>query len=296
MTGNCTKRHALVTGASTGNGHATALRLDADGWHVFGTVRRDADAEALRRAGITPLSMDVTEPDRIKAAAAAVAEHTASLDVLVNNAGIGLTAPLEVVSLEAFRWTYEVNVIGQVAVTQAVLPLLRSAAGTIVMVGSVGDRITIPFGGPLASSKYAVRSLTDALRMELAPWDVKVVLVEPGSIATPAIDKTLPSEPAKALAGFGPDAERLYADAYASMTSRALARERSGDDPRVVADTIARAVTARRPRAYYLTGKDARLLATVAKLPPSVLDRFRRRLFGLPAPGSRREDTKGRTR
>jgi NAD(P)-dependent dehydrogenase (short-subunit alcohol dehydrogenase family) len=296
MEGDCGRRHALVTGASTGNGHATALRLAADGWHVFGTVRKDADAEALGRAGVTPLRMDVTEPDRIKAAATAIAEHTAGLDALVNNAGIGLTAPLEVVSLDAFRWTYEVNVIGQVAVTQAVLPLLRRAAGTIVMIGSVGDRITIPFGGPLASSKYAVRSLSDALRMELAPWDIKVVLVEPGSIHTPAVDKTLPAEPAKALAGFGPDAERLYGDAYAAMTNRALARERAGDDPRVVAGTIARAVTARRPRAYYLTGKDARLLATVAKLPPSTLDRIRRRLFGLPAPGSRRHDTRGRTR
>lgn len=296
MTDDCSRRHALVTGASTGNGRATAQRLADDGWHVFGTVRKDADAEALRRSGVTPLGMDVTEPDRIKAAAAVIAGHTATLDVLVNNAGIGLTAPLEFVALDALRWTYEVNVIGQVAVTQAVLPLLRNAAGTIVMIGSVGDRITLPFGGPLTSSKYAVRSLSDALRMELAPWGVKVVLVEPGSIRTAAVEKTLPAEPAKALAGFGPGAERLYGDAYASMTSRALAREQAGDHPRVVADTIARAVTARRPRAYYLTGKDARLLATVAKLPPAVLDRLRRRLFRLPAPGSRRADADRGTR
>lgn len=288
MTDTCTRRHALVTGASTGNGRATALRLAGDGFHVFGTVRKDADAEALRRDGLTPLLMDVTEPDRIKAAAASVADHTASLDVLVNNAGIGLVAPMEVVPLDAVRFVYEVNVIGQVAVTQALLPLLRSAAGTIVMIGSIGDRVTIPFGGPLTSSKHAVRSLADALRIELAPWDVRVVLVEPGSIRTPTIDKTLPEDTANVLAGYGPDAQRLYGDAYAAMTASFRRRERAGDGPEVVAETISRAVHARRPRAYYLTGKDARKLATLAKLPPALLDRAKRRLFNLPAPGSRR--------
>lgn len=294
MADDCDRRHALVTGASTGNGHATALRLAGGGFHVFGTVRKDADAEALRRAGVTPLLLDVTEADRIKAAAAAVAEHTTRLDVLVNNAGIGLVAPMEVVPLDAVRFTYEVNVFGQIAVTQALLPLLRRAAGTIVMIGSVGDRITIPFGGPLTSSKYAIRSLSDALRIELAPWGVKVVLVEPGSIRTPTIDKTLPEDTAKVLAGYGPDAERLYGDAYAAMAARFRRRERAGDDPEVVADTIAHAVASRRPRAYYLTGKDSRALAIVAKLPPALLDRVKRRLFGLPAPGSLRSVGDGR--
>lgn len=288
MTDTCTRRHALVTGASTGNGRATALRLAEDGFHVFGTVRKDADADALRRDGLTPLLMDVTEPDRIKAAAAVVAGHTGTLDVLVNNAGIGLVAPMEVVPLDAVRFVYEVNVIGQLAVTQAMLPLLRAAAGTIVMIGSVGDRITIPFGGALTSSKHAVKALTDALRIELAPWDVRVVLVEPGSIRTPTIDKTLPADAEQALAGYGPGALRLYGDAYAAMTSNLRRLELAGDPPEVVANTVARAVRAARPRAYYLTGKDARRLATVAKLPPALLDRVKRRLFGLPAPGSRR--------
>jgi NAD(P)-dependent dehydrogenase (short-subunit alcohol dehydrogenase family) len=153
------------------------------------------------------------------------------------------------------------------------------------MLGSIGDRLTIPFGGPLNASKYAVHALTDALRLELGPWDIKVVLIEPASIRTPAVTK-LAADAERAVNEFSPAGRELYADAYRGMVRRALAREQDGSDPAVVAAVIAGALSARRPRRRYLVGKDARVLAVLARLPGPLLDAVRRRIFGLPRPGS----------
>lgn len=188
MTEHCVRRHVLVTGASSGIGQATAIRLAGAGDHVFATVRSQADADEFNQSGVTPVTMDVTNMHQIQAVFDTISDHTTTLNTLINNAGIGLTAPLEFVPLGSLRQVYEVNVIGQVAVIQAMLPLLRAASGVIVMIGTVGDRIQIPFGGPLASSKQAIRSLSGTLRLELEPWGIHVVLVQPGSIHTPAID------------------------------------------------------------------------------------------------------------
>src|SRR3954454_11077217 len=175
----CTSRHVVVTGASSGIGRATARRLAAAGHHVYAGVRRIEDGEALQHdsaeGAVTPLLLDVTDEEQILAAAAAVARHVgdAGLDALVDNAGIGVTWPLELVPPAVFRRQFEVNVVGQLAVTQAFLPMLRSTRGRIVIIGSIGRRLTIPFGGPLAGSKSAIRSLADALRLELAPWAIR---------------------------------------------------------------------------------------------------------------------------
>jgi NAD(P)-dependent dehydrogenase (short-subunit alcohol dehydrogenase family) len=289
---SCLRRHAVVTGSASGIGRATALRLAADGYHVFAGVRREADGSALAAdapgAGIlTPVILDVTDAGQITAAAQAVRGHLAGrgLDGLVDNAGVGVSWPMELIPLDMLRRQLEVNVVGQIAVAQGFLPLIREAAGRIIMLGSIGDRLTIPFGGPLNASKYAVHALTDALRLELGPWDIKVVLIEPASIRTPAVAK-LAADAERAVNEFSPAGRELYADAYRVMVRRALAREQDGSDPAVVAAVIAGALSARRPRRRYLVGKDAHVLAVLARLPGPLLDAVRRRIFGLPRPGS----------
>lgn len=289
---SCLRRHAVVTGSASGIGRATALRLAADGYHVFAGVRREADGTALAAdapgAGIlTPVILDVTDVSQITAAAQAVRAHLAGrgLDGLVDNAGVGVSWPMELIPLDMLRRQLEVNVVGQIAVAQGFLPLIREATGRIIMLGSIGDRLTIPFGGPLNASKYAVHALTDALRLELGPWNIKVVLIEPASIRTPAVAK-LAADAERAVNEFSPAGRELYADAYRGMVRRALAREQDGSDPAVVAAVIAGALSARRPRRRYLVGKDARVLAVLARLPGPLLDAVRRRIFGLPRPGS----------
>jgi NAD(P)-dependent dehydrogenase (short-subunit alcohol dehydrogenase family) len=286
----CSHRHAVVTGASTGIGRATTLGLAARGFHVFATVRRPADADALTAAAgdrLTPLILDVTEREQIAQAVETVRAHVGQggLDALVNNAGVGLAWPLELVPLDAFRAQLVVNVDGQLAVTQAFLPLIRQATGRVIMIGSIGDRITMPFAGPLTASKHALLALTEALRLELAPWNIRVVLVEPASIRTDAVGK-LERDAETALQQFGSEGRALYGAAYQAMIARALAREARGSPPDVVAAAVVRAIESPSPKARYLVGKDARLLAMVAKLPPFLLDALRRRFFGLPGRGS----------
>jgi NAD(P)-dependent dehydrogenase (short-subunit alcohol dehydrogenase family) len=288
---NCTRQHTLVTGSSSGIGRATALRLAAAGQHVYAGVRHLEDGEKLIRSAaggeITPLILDVTEPGHIEAAAAAIAAHAgpAGLDGLVNNAGYGLACPTELVPLDAFRRQLEVNVTGQLAVTQAMLPALRQARGRIVMVSTIGVRFTPPFAGPLDAAKAALTALGDTLRQELAPWGVRVVLVEPASINSGAADKVT-RDAAAALDAAGPQGRALYQDAFTNMLAVMERREANGSPPDVAAATIVRALTAPRPRAVYLTGRYSRRLALLSRLPVPVLDRARRRVFRLPAPGT----------
>jgi NAD(P)-dependent dehydrogenase (short-subunit alcohol dehydrogenase family) len=276
-----THPHTLVTGASTGIGRATVLRLAAAGQHVFAGVRKPADGAALARDNVTPVLLDVADADQIAEAARTVAEHVgaAGLDGLVNNAGIGLFGPLELVGVDAFRQLLEVNVTGQLAVTQALLPLLRQARGRIVMIGSIGARFTPPFTGPLAASKSALATLTDALRQELQPWRVGVVLVEPASVRTEAVGKL--EHDARRLMDASPAAGRaLYAKSFGHMVARFGGQHDHGSPPDVVARTIQHALTARRPRARYLSGENAHRMAFLAAaVPTPALDKVRRRLF-----------------
>ncbi|GAA0954692.1 SDR family oxidoreductase [Actinocorallia libanotica] len=266
----------LVTGASTGIGRATALLLAGEGFTVYAGVRKESDGRALGPS-VMPIKLDVTDPGQIEEAAGTIDR----LDALVNNAGIGVTGPLEFVSLDALRRQYEVNVFGQVALTQAMLPMLRSSRGRVVTVGSVGSWITLPFGGPLCSSKHAVRSLNDALRMEVRPWGVHAVLIEPGSIRTAAVDK-LEGEVEPRLAAIGPEGRRLYGAAYRTMTTNGLKEERSGSSPDVVARAVLHALTARKPRSRYPVGRKSRLMSTLGRvLPQYTLDALRLRALGL---------------
>jgi NAD(P)-dependent dehydrogenase (short-subunit alcohol dehydrogenase family) len=297
---HCDCRHALVTGASSGIGRAIALTLARRGFHVYATVRRLNDGESLQRetAGqITPLLMDVTRQEQIAEAEATVRGHVGQrgLDALINNAGVGLFAPLELVSLTAFRTQFEINVDGQLAVTQAFLPLIRDATGRLIMIGSIGDRLTPPFFGPLSASKHALLALTEALRQELAPWKIRVVLIEPGNIRSEAGSK-FKRDTAEMLGHFDANGRALYADAFRSMTSRFAAQNERGSQPQVVADLVGRVIDSQRPRARYTVGKDARFLAILGWLPSTLRDPILGRVFGLPRPGAQDERRETRRR
>lgn len=287
----CTRAHVLVTGASSGIGRATALRLAAHGHHVYAGVRKPADATAVAAAAegeLTPLLLDVADADQIKAAVHAIDGHVgkAGLAGLVNNAGIGIFGPLELTDIEAFRRQLDVNVTGQLAVTQAFLPLLRRSRGRVVMIGSIGTRFTPPFIGPLAASKSALATLSTALRQELAPFDVRVVLVEPGSIRSEAVGK-LDSDARQVMSKASPEEQALYQDAFFALVRFFSVLHHRGSAPDAVAKTVEHALTTARPRASYLAGKNAGRMALMsALLPTAAQDLLRRKLAHQPAPGS----------
>jgi NAD(P)-dependent dehydrogenase (short-subunit alcohol dehydrogenase family) len=276
----------LVTGASSGIGRACALKLISSGFRVFAGVRKEEDAQALKGAAmgyLTPLFIDITDPDSVASAAETVEEAVgeSGLFGLINNAGVGEAWPLEFVPLDRFRRQFEVNVFGHLAVTQAFLPLIRAATGRIVNVGSVGGRITMPFGGPLSAPRHALVAMNDALRMELYPWGIHVVLIEGGSISTRAVDKLEAS--AKATIDELPTAGRArYAEAFRTALTRAVARTRAGSLPEVVAEAVLRTLTDRTPKTRYPVGADTRMLLTLSTvLPDRLLDQVRFRVFGL---------------
>jgi NAD(P)-dependent dehydrogenase (short-subunit alcohol dehydrogenase family) len=261
-------RRVLVSGASSGIGLASALRLARAGWRVHGGVRTTADADALREQGIEPVELDVTDAAQVAAVAEAVGPE---LYGLVDNAGIAVAAPLELVPLDELRRQLEVNVIGQVAVLQAVLPALRQARGRVVLMGSIGGRSALPFLGPYAASKHALEALADSLRVELRPFGILVSIVEPGSIATPIWRKG--AERAQELsADFEPERAALYAPAVARFREVALSRG-LGVDPDMVAKAVEHALSASRPKARYLVGRDAHLRAWIERLPTRLRDR-----------------------
>ncbi len=283
-------RLALITGASTGIGRATALRLAGAGWTVLAGVR-DADAgERLARESgdsgrLIPLRLDVTDAQQIADAAARVDELVAQegssggLHALVNNAGIGVGGPLELVSPQDMRMQFEVNVHGQVAVTQAMLPALRRARGRIVFISSVGGRVAMAFTAPYAASKHAVEALGDALRVELHSSGVQVTLVEPGSVATPIWDKGRAEAERLSIP---PELEGAYGHVPAAMEKVLADTARRGVAPELVAQTIERALDAPRMRARYVVGRDARVMMIVRRLLPDLIwDRVARRALGV---------------
>lgn len=252
----------LITGASTGIGRCAALDLDQRGHRVFAGVRSQADAQALRQAAserLTPITLDVTRAEDIQAAAAQIKERLEGQPLmgLVNNAGVAVPGPLEVLPLEELRWQLEVNVIGVVAVTQAMLPLLRPGPGRIVNVGSISGKISSPFVGAYSASKHALEAITDALRAELAPWDIWTCVIEPGQVATPIWDKA-DDVVQQARQKFGERGWELYGEAM-QAASRVIHNGRTrGVAPEAVAKAIHHALTAPRPRTRYLVGPDAR--------------------------------------
>jgi NAD(P)-dependent dehydrogenase (short-subunit alcohol dehydrogenase family) len=261
-------RSVVVTGASSGIGLASALRLARAGWRVYGGVRTSTDADALRAHGVHPLELDVTDAEQVATAAEAVGDE---LSGLVANSGIAVAAPLELVPLDELRRQLEVNVVGQVAVAQAFLPALRRSRGRLVLMGSIGGRSALPFLGPYAASKHALEAFADVLRVELEPWGVVVSIVEPASVKTAIWTKG--AAQADALReSIPPERDELYAARIARFRDVALKRG-PGIDPDVVARAVERALSSTRPKARYLVGRDAHLRAWIERLPTRLRDR-----------------------
>lgn len=259
----------VITGASSGIGEAAALDLAQRGFLVYAGVRSDADARrtAAAHANLRPLRLDVTDPAAIASAVQAVETGGVPLLGIVNNAGIAVAGPLEFLPLAELRRQFEVNFFGTLALTQAVLPLLRArGSGRVVFVGSISGRLTPPLLGPYSASKHALRAAAIALRFELAPAGIGVVLLEPGSVKTPiwakgraASDEMLAHLPAAAEAPYGPSLRNLVA-----VTET---EEKNGMPVGVVVDAIRHALLDSKPKASYLLGFPARAGAIVGAIP-----------------------------
>jgi NAD(P)-dependent dehydrogenase (short-subunit alcohol dehydrogenase family) len=270
----------LVTGASTGIGEATVLHLRELGFDPVAAVRKDEDAERLERQGLRTTRIDVTDAGQIAAARDALGEEP--LAGLVNNAGIAVAAPLEFIPIDKLRQQLEINLIGQVAVTQAFLPALRRARGRIVNVSSIGGRVGLPLVSAYNASKFALEGLSDSLRRELRGQGVDVILIEPGGVKTPIWKKGEQLADEMLSGDIPAEAERRYGsmiEALRAGTAR-IAQE-TGIEPSEVAEVIGTALTASRPRTRYLVGRDAKVRAAMAMLlPDRVMDRMIGRALG----------------
>ena len=253
---------ALVTGASSGIGSATARRLHDLGYTVYGAARRVDRLQDLAGIGIRPLAMDVTDDRSMQAGLEQIIAETGRIDVLVNNAGYGSYGAIEDVPLDEARRQFDVNVFGAARLTQLVLPHMRAQkSGTIVNISSMGGKIYTPMGGWYHSTKFALEALSDCLRLETKPFGIDVVIIEPGGIATEWGD--IAADSLKAASGGGAYADQANA-MYALLTDPASTKRNS--PPSVIADTIAKAVTATRPKTRYVAGFGARPLILARRL------------------------------
>jgi NAD(P)-dependent dehydrogenase (short-subunit alcohol dehydrogenase family) len=272
----------LVTGAARGIGRATTLRLAAAGWDVVAGVRRPGDADALIQASpgrITAVTLDVTDDDQVAALDGSLPER---VDALVNNAGVVVGGPIEAIPVGELRRQLEVNVVGQAAVTQAVLPRLRASRGRVVFVSSLSGLIATPMMGAYNASKFALEGMADALRLELAPWGVRVVLVEPAQTDTD-LWRRADTDLNEAVESLAPHHRELYAGHIAGFRKTIPRSQRTAAPADGVAATIEKALTTPRPRARYVPGALPRGQARVARLLPTpIRDRVLRAGTGVP--------------
>lgn len=270
---------AIVTGARRGIGLATARCLAAAGWTVFAGVRDHSSYERLSAEdGIRPIMLDVTDQSHIDDLADALPAH---IDALVNNAAFGLLGPVEALTTSDLRRQFDVNLIGQVAVTQALLPRIRESAGRIIFISSVGGRSVVPMEGAYCSSKFALEAIADALRVELRPWGIPVSVVEPGPTDTETWREvgTMIDEMEERMSAPHRD---LYARHVRGLRANIARFGSATTPPDAVARTVQRALTARRPRARYLVGAPARaMVAMNAVLPSRAGDAIGARIAGL---------------
>ena len=275
-------RAALVTGCSTGIGRATATALSDAGFIVYATARHPETLAGLAERGIRLLTLDVTDEESMRAAVSAVEAADGHVDVLVNNAGYALQGPVEEMLMDAIRAQFETNVFGLVRMTQLVLPAMRAAgSGRIINIGSMGGRFTFPGGGYYHASKHAVEAVSDALRLEVAPFGLHVSLVQPGPVTSAFAESAVDSVDT----GEGPYAEfrhelvDRYREAYdGSSTAMEVSPEK-------VADVIVSAATSAHPRARYAVGTMAKTLITSRRLLPDVAwDRIVRSVWPTPHP------------
>jgi NAD(P)-dependent dehydrogenase (short-subunit alcohol dehydrogenase family) len=221
------------------------------------------------------MMLDVTDAEQIAAAVETVEPVVANAGLagLVNNAGIARGGPLEFLPTDELRRQLEINVVAQVAVTQAFLPLLRQGRGRVVNMGSVAGRSTVPFLGPYQASKYALEALTDVLRMELLPWGIEVAIIEPGNVATPIWEKSI-AVANEARGRFPPQAEELYGKGMDAIRTGAALAGSNGISTDAVVTAVEHALTADKPKTRYLVGRQARIRALVQLLPDRLRDRL----------------------
>ena len=279
---------AVVTGASTGIGAATARELARRGFHVLAGVRRDRDADAIRGPGIEPLIIDITNPDHIQALATRVHgdPQGRAVRALVNNAGIQVNVPVEAFAIDEWRRLFEVNLFGHIAVTQALLPALIRSKGRVVNISSVGGKVAMATYGPYAGTKFALEAVSDSLRREIAPFGVQVVVVEPGAVRTEMPGRAIAT--AHELAStMTPEQSQRYGALVQAINAQTASHTTSGLPADAAAKVIAKAVTARKPRTRYTVGRDAALITpwcascptghSTASLPPLCVPTFPRR-------------------
>jgi NAD(P)-dependent dehydrogenase (short-subunit alcohol dehydrogenase family) len=278
----------VVTGTSTGIGAATALHLANEGFRVFAGVRREQDGKALQTqtsAALTPLIIDVTDEKTISAAAttvtAAVGER--GLAGLVNNAGIAKPAPLELQPMADFRTQLDVNLFGPVAMIQAFLPLIRRGGGRIVNVGSIGGMVVLPLNGAYSASKFGLRAISDALRLELRQWNIHVSLIEVAPVVTAIFGKTY-AELDALETKLGETGFRRYREQIGAVRKATEKAAADADPPRVIAKAIHHALTSDKPKTRYLVGHGGKAVAVAAALPDRARDRALARELGLPKP------------
>ena len=266
-------RSVVVTGASTGIGRAAVDLLVAAGFHVFATVRTDDDRDSLVAdfgLRVTPLIMDLLHEDSVRAAGVEVCA-AGPLFGLINNAGAAFPGPLEYLPIEVFRRQLEINLTGQLLVTQVMLPALRRSAeetgdARIVIIGSIGGRLAGPILGAYQSAKHGLVGLSGALRAELAPSGIKVILIEPGAVATPIWDRG--ASAGGELRGANSEIAARYGRQLAGVAAMVARGNRSGLDPRVPASVILDALQSRSPAPRRVVGRDARIVAALVRVLP----------------------------
>jgi len=271
---------ALVTGGSSGIGEATALKLQELGYTTYAAARRVERMEHLAATGIRPLAMDVTDDESMHSGVEQIVAEEGRIDVLINAAGYGSYGALEDVPLSEARNQFEVNLFGAARLTQLVLPRMREQrSGTVVNITSMGGKIYTPLGAWYHATKHALEALSDCLRMELKPFGIDVVVIEPGGIRTewPGIA----AQKVRAVSGTGPYAPQgnAVADSLASEST-----QRRSSPPELIANTIGKAVTARRPKTRYAVGYGAKPMIFLHDvLPDRSFDAFIRRAVGVPS-------------
>lgn len=262
----------LITGASTGIGAATARELARRGYHVLAGVRREADADALRATNLEPVILDITDPAQIEAVKLRIAGDPARrpLRAVINNAGIAINAPVELLSMDEWRRQFDVNFFGHVAVTKALLPALYASSGRVVNISSVGGKVAMPTYGAYAGAKFAMEGMSDALRRELAPHHVQVVVVEPGGVQTEMTRHGI-ERAEGTITAMTPVERGRYGGLVRAIINQAVAFTKSGLPAEAAGRVIADVATTRRPRARYTIGRDAAMLT---RLPRILSDRL----------------------
>ncbi|GLZ41598.1 short-chain dehydrogenase [Actinokineospora sp. NBRC 105648] len=253
-------------------GAATARELARQGFHVLAGVRRDRDADAIRAVGIEPVILDITDSGQVAALAARVADDPRPLHALVNNAGIQVNGPVEALPMAQWRWVFEVNLFGHIALTQALLPALLRGGGRVINISSVGGKVAMATYGAYAGAKFALEAVSDSLRREVGPLGVRVVVVEPGGVRTEIATRGIAT--ANDLAAqMTPEQDERYGNLVQATNTLMATGTASGVTADAAARVIAKAVTTRKPRTRYTIGRDAALITRLVRvLPDRVLD------------------------